>query len=435
MPLRSEIIGEVTWDKFMQPMYRSLNGEDPRYLDLNTEWDDEDPEALDFWKSDEWVGKDLKPGDEVLERAQRVEQEASQDEIARGRGFSVPTVEDPRMKDGVRQPHPNSVLSPEGDFNLAEWMKSVENGRIPQASLAQVGNTEFRMEAHAAAAAAAMMQAAKQDGVTLTIGNSYRDYATQASMYRAYKAGQGNLAASPGESNHGWGLAIDFNITPENHRWLAANAARFGYSNPFGNDYGALENWHWEFGQGGPVPDFGGVQNRKDPMLKKPTGKVVEKPVAQDTVLTPALLTGEYGDASFSTVLAEILTGDEVTQKVRYSQPKGLNAIEAQLYRGFIDSGRPDLARMVGTKDFHTWIQQESGWNVSATSPANNNGLANDGLFQIWRGHAYNSNGQVAQMSPYEQAQIVAKYFGHLSPTDIRRYAEMIRAGTYSGWG
>lgn len=189
---------------------------------------------------------------------------------------------------------------------------------------------------------------------------------------------------------------------------------------------------------GAIAPGAAGGVSRKaaDPALGKPKAKVVTKPVEKDAILAPSNLGGEYGEAAFSTTLAEVLTGDETLRQVRYKTPGKLQgAVEQQLYRGFMDEGRPDLARMVGTKDFHTWIQAESGWNVGATSPANNNGLANDGLFQIWRGHSYNSRGQVAQMSPYEQAQIVAQYFGHLNPSDIRRYAASIRAGSYQGWG
>lgn len=109
--------------------------------------------------------------------------------------------------------------------------------------------------------------------------------------------------------------------------------------------------------------------------------------------------------------------------------------IKSELYRGFMDAGRPDLANMVGTDAFNTWINQESGWRPGVTSPANNHGLANDGLFQVWRGHSYNAQGQVASMSPYDQARLVARHFSHLDPGDIRRYADQINNGTYGGWG
>lgn len=110
----------------------------------------------------------------------------------------------------------------------------------------------------------------------------------------------------------------------------------------------------------------------------------------------------------------------------------------AQLIRGFEAAGRPDLAKMVKTRAFDTWIGQESGWRTNVVSPANNQGLRNGGLFQIWYGHdfsdPYERQGRFTA-SAYKQAQLVARHFSHLDPADIRRYARAIRAGTYSGWG
>ena len=90
---------------------------------------------------------------------------------------------------------------------------------------------------------------------------------------------------------------------------------------------------------------------------------------------------------------------------------------------------------MVYTNDFHLWIQQESGWNPRAVSPPNNHRLRNDGLIQIWRGHSFDRHGEVSRMSPYQQAQTVARYFPQLTPQKIHHYADQIRAGTYKGWG
>lgn len=39
--------------------------------------------------------------------------------------------------------------------------------------------------------------------------SSYRTYEQQVELYNAYLNGTGNLAAVPGTSNHGWGLAVD----------------------------------------------------------------------------------------------------------------------------------------------------------------------------------------------------------------------------------
>lgn len=113
---------------------------------------------------------------------------------------------------------------------------------------------------------------------------------------------------------------------------------------------------------------------------------------------------------------------------------KGLTETEIQMRRGFLKAGRPDLARMVGTSAFNTWLGQESGMDPGAVSPPNNKGLRNDGLFQVWRGHAFNSEGQFSRYSAQKQARLVATYFPHLSPDLIRSYAQAIAKGLYEGW-
>lgn len=109
----------------------------------------------------------------------------------------------------------------------------------------------------------------------------------------------------------------------------------------------------------------------------------------------------------------------------------------AQLRQGFLDAGRPDLAKMVGTGAFDTWIGAESGWDPNAVSPANNQGQKNGGLFQFWYGHDFSNSAEGANSfnaSPYQQAIWAAKNFS-LDPGDIRGYARQIRSGSYPGWG
>ena len=111
--------------------------------------------------------------------------------------------------------------------------------------------------------------------------------------------------------------------------------------------------------------------------------------------------------------------------------------IMEQLRQGFLDAGRPDLARMVGTGAFDTWIGQESGWDPQAVSPTNNQGQANGGLFQFWYGHDFSNKAEGRRRfkaSPYQQAQWAATQFD-LTPQDIRGYARDIREGDYGGWG
>jgi cell wall-associated NlpC family hydrolase len=186
----------------------------------------------------------------------------------------------------------------------------------------------------------------------------------------------------------------------------------------------------------GRAPGAGGI-NIDAPIpgqgtdVRKP--RLKSTPIMNETSTVPSALAG--GAPDFTSVIASTMAPDAMRTKMVAPQQATGGDVKSQLVAGFRDAGRQDLARMVNTKAFQTWIQQESGWRVDVTSPANNHGKANDGLFQIWRGHDYNSSGQVAQMSAYEQAQLVAKYFSHLTPAKIREYAKQISNGSYHGWG
>jgi D-alanyl-D-alanine carboxypeptidase len=66
------------------------------------------------------------------------------------------------------------------------------------------------------------------------------------------KAAKGYLAARPGTSNHGWGLAADLGVggyASADYAWMRANAPAFGWDNPGWARPGGTkaEPWHWEF--------------------------------------------------------------------------------------------------------------------------------------------------------------------------------------------
>ncbi len=126
------------------------------------------------------------------------------------------------------------------------------NGNLDPGSLCPLWMAPgHRLRADAAAAFNAMSQYhASSLGSPLCVTDSYRSYSEQASLYRR-KPG---LAAVPGSSNHGWGLAVDFCGGIEDsgssaHQWMKDNAPRFGWfhpswAEPSGN---RPEPWHWEF--------------------------------------------------------------------------------------------------------------------------------------------------------------------------------------------
>jgi LAS superfamily LD-carboxypeptidase LdcB len=88
-------------------------------------------------------------------------------------------------------------------------------------------------------------------GGPLCVTSAYRTYSEQAAVYRS-KPG---LAAVPGKSEHGWGKAVDLCGGVEDsgssaHRWMQANAGRFGWFHPDWAEPGGSrpEPWHWEYG-------------------------------------------------------------------------------------------------------------------------------------------------------------------------------------------
>ncbi|WP_157519498.1 D-alanyl-D-alanine carboxypeptidase family protein [Modestobacter sp. Leaf380] len=125
------------------------------------------------------------------------------------------------------------------------------NGLIPPSAMCPLGVGGHTLRCDAAAAWRALSAAfAGQFGAPLCITDSYRSYAGQVTLYGQKPA----LAAVPGTSNHGWGLAVDLcggveSFGTTQYVWMAANAGRFGFVHPTWADQGngREEPWHWEY--------------------------------------------------------------------------------------------------------------------------------------------------------------------------------------------
>jgi len=119
------------------------------------------------------------------------------------------------------------------------------NGRVPQHALQSLATQpNHRLAAPAAAAWDSLVSAAAADGITMRITDSYRGYDEQVDLAaRKGLYSEGGLAATPGRSNHGWGLAVDADVTnPSTLQWLRVNGPRFGFV-----ETSDREPWHWEF--------------------------------------------------------------------------------------------------------------------------------------------------------------------------------------------
>lgn len=127
------------------------------------------------------------------------------------------------------------------------------NGFIPTAALCPVGVGAHLLRCDAAASFVGLNEAySAAFGQSLCVTDSYRTFDAQVRLYGAKPA----LAAVPGTSNHGWGLAVDLcggaeSFGSAQYAWLAAVAPSFGWVNPaWARPGGGREEpWHWEFGR------------------------------------------------------------------------------------------------------------------------------------------------------------------------------------------
>ncbi|WP_020018088.1 M15 family metallopeptidase [Promicromonospora sukumoe] len=95
-------------------------------------------------------------------------------------------------------------------------------------------------------------------GRPIPITDSYRSYVDQVAVAGA----KPHLAAVPGTSNHGWGLAVDLGApisggsSPE-YVWLRVHGPDYGWDNPSWARLGGAkpEPWHFEFFAAGSVPN------------------------------------------------------------------------------------------------------------------------------------------------------------------------------------
>ena len=110
-----------------------------------------------------------------------------------------------------------------------------------------------------------MASAAKRAGVKITISSGFRTIARQQYFWNCYqtkKCNNGNLAARPGTSNHGRGIALDLNTNCGRqtgskpncggsvvYQWLKNNGHKYGFKRTVRS-----EPWHWEYVGAGATP-------------------------------------------------------------------------------------------------------------------------------------------------------------------------------------
>lgn len=182
---------------------------------------------------------------------------------------------------------------------MPSTLNGQQNGKLPNQLLVPIGVTNARMEKTAARSFIAMFSEARRAGFEVRHVGDYRPYETQLNLFlsRYEPVGLGAYtvtpparrkvwedavkngypskywvkkelpngsypatAATPGNSNHGWGLALDvaeeYNGQPGADAirqvfvtWLCNNAARYGISAELQS-----EPWHWRYFAGDKIP-------------------------------------------------------------------------------------------------------------------------------------------------------------------------------------
>ena len=112
-----------------------------------------------------------------------------------------------------------------------------------------------------------MARMAKEDGITLLVNSSYRDYETQDEIYKEFYMSEGinyadSYAARPGHSEHQTGLSLDiftkgFSTTDDfeqsdAYNWLINNSYKYGFILRYPKDKEYLtgynyESWHYRY--------------------------------------------------------------------------------------------------------------------------------------------------------------------------------------------
>lgn len=109
-----------------------------------------------------------------------------------------------------------------------------------------IGRGGHRLWGPAAQAFRTMKVAAAADGVTIGVTHSYRSYEQQVDLAaRKGLYSQGGLVATPGTSDHGWGLSLDLDLDSGAQAWMRANGARYGFAEDV-----PREPWQWTYQRG-----------------------------------------------------------------------------------------------------------------------------------------------------------------------------------------
>jgi hypothetical protein len=146
-----------------------------------------------------------------------------------------------------------------------------QNGKLPDSALTGITQGRLAIEDSCAASWNTMNITARAHGCELRPTgsmSSYRTYDQQVQLYQNYLDG-GSLAAQPGTSNHGWGLAVDV-ATQDMRAMIDRIGRQYGWAKEWSD--APSEWWHLKY--------RAGVWSGSDP---GPSGSGLTSADVQDT--------------------------------------------------------------------------------------------------------------------------------------------------------
>ena len=167
----------------------------------------------------------------------------------------------------------------EADYNGIKGTHVVKNGMFPDELLVRVDTAyseqAFKMLVDAVPSYNRLAQAyLAKFGKKLPINGGFRCYSGGKYCQVETKQKKGKLAATPGTSLHGWGIAFDWGaggFNTERYKWMFKNAPSYGWVNPLWarDGKGIEEAWHFEF-VGDPSGNPNPIKNKRKPSKKPP---------------------------------------------------------------------------------------------------------------------------------------------------------------------
>ena len=121
-----------------------------------------------------------------------------------------------------------------------------QNGRLSASDLRAIPGGRLRKDA-GASWLRMRNEIGRRTGVWIcptSARTAYRTYAEQVYFWDLYQRGQGNLAAYPGTSNHGWGIAVDV-PSPTMARLINQYGAEYGWQKRWSD--APSEWWHFRY--------------------------------------------------------------------------------------------------------------------------------------------------------------------------------------------